>query len=268
MASKVPIESPQVTPHSSLIAPGTSNFGRKQPQVRVTKTSLERRGQQLFGPATFCKDTLWDGLGFQAGLFWLLSPLREPIQALAHKYRKRPSMFSVEFEKLMNRRCRQLEKDPSEAQNIAWFLEFRRRIDAAYAHVMPVPAGNRPSTLKTKHGSIPEGMSQRQLAALERLLCVLEILYNGERPTEIDFKGFLDILKTLGAHPAGRKPLEDFSKALAILRSGKYPKNPYHHICKELDPSYAAATSEMRRAKRDRVRSGVARLKKKQGLTK
>jgi hypothetical protein len=256
-----------MTEYSNLNPTGAGNVRQEQRQARATKVALTRRGQQL-GPAVLANDTYWDGLGLQAGYFWLLGPLRERIQALAHKYRKRPSIFSVELGKVLKRRTRQLEQDPSESQNIAWFMEFRRRIDEAYSRTIPQPAKDKSSRSIAKHDFIPEGMSRRQLAALERLLCVLEIVFSGGRPTEIDFKGFIDIFKTLAARPAGRKPSEEFSKALTILQLGKYPKDPYHHICKELDPTYAGASSEARRSKRDRLRSGVARLMKKQGLTK
>jgi hypothetical protein len=66
----------------------------------------------------------------------------------------------------------------------------------------------------------------------------------------------LKLMRTLGARRPGRKRLEIYAKALELRNAGQ----PFHQICKQLIPNYVIMSSAERRAKREQMRSGVARL--------
>jgi hypothetical protein len=79
-----------------------------------------------------------------------------------------------------------------------------------------------------------------------------------------DARMLLKVMRTLAARPPGRKRLEIYAKALE-LRNANWP---FHEICKQLVPNYAVMSSAERRAKREQVRSGVARLVRSLGQNK
>jgi len=73
---------------------------------------------------------------------------------------------------------------------------------------------------------------------------------------DADARMFLKVMRTLAAKPPGRKRLEIYAKALELRNLDQ----SFHQICKQLLPSYAIIPSAERRAKREQMRSGVARL--------
>jgi hypothetical protein len=111
----------------------------------------------------------------------------------------------------------------------------------------------------------PKQMSARQAqTVLEAAPLSTKLLTAPHDMQEADARMLLKVMRTLAARPPGRKRLEIYAKALELRNAGR----PFHQICKQLVPSYAIISSAERRAKREQMRSGVARLVRALGQNK
>ncbi len=264
----------QVQGQAPDVTTSTPPVAARADTVGVYRAAVERKAQQIFGPKMMGSDLAWDLMGLAAGRYWRLYPLRDRVQAIARKYRNRPAIFYREFHQILVQRDRKLAKDPSEHENIVRYKEFLRRVDEALALAMPSQ-----TVPKRTPGlpSFPEHFTPRQVEAVDLILHVMEAPLIGQPPAETNPKRFINAFKSLAALPAGRQQKGVYRKGLEILRSGKYPERPYHHICLELDPSYTmlrAASdgslhppSDVEQAKiRKAMKAGIRRLMKKKHI--
>jgi hypothetical protein len=230
----------------------------------VDRSAIERRAEQLFGLELWGSDLLWDSMGLQGGLCWLLCPLRQPIQTLTHKYQSRPATFLRQLSQLLRRRVRQVNRDPAERESLAWFAEYHRRVHEAVAAVTPHSAERtkpkRPA--RSPSFSLPDSLSLRQLQAIDELLPLVGAPFTGRALTEADPRKLLDSMKAFTVRPAGRKrtKAEYYAKGLELLESSHHRKT-IHDIVHELNPAYKNMSAVARRAERDRWRTGIARAR-------
>jgi hypothetical protein len=111
----------------------------------------------------------------------------------------------------------------------------------------------------------PKQMSARQArTVLEATPVLTKALTAPHDMQEVDARMLLKMMRTLAARPAGRKRLHIYVEALEIRNTGQ----TFHQICKQLVPNYAVMSSAERRAKREQIRSGVARLIKPRSQNK
>lgn len=103
----------------------------------------------------------------------------------------------------------------------------------------------------------PKQLSARQAqTVLDALPQFTKLLTASHGVQDADARMLLKVMRTLAARPPGRKRLEIYAKALELRNAAQ----PFHQICKQLVTSYAIMSSAERRAKREQMRSGVARL--------
>lgn len=108
----------------------------------------------------------------------------------------------------------------------------------------------------------PKNLSRHQIRALLKISSTMSML--ALAPEEIgplDGKPMLNLLQTLTARLGGRKPLEIYAKARELAKTN--PPMSFHRICLQLNPAYAGMTPAEKRSERERMRSGVTRLKRK-----
>lgn len=103
----------------------------------------------------------------------------------------------------------------------------------------------------------PKQLPQRKAeAVLEVAPRFTRLLAAPHEMQDADARAFFKIMRTLAAKPAGRKRSEIYVKGLDLRNRGK----SFHHICAQLVSDYGKMSSAERRAKREQMRSGVARL--------
>lgn len=111
----------------------------------------------------------------------------------------------------------------------------------------------------------PKQLSARQAqTVLEAAPQFTKLLTAPHEMQEADARLLLKMMRTLAARPPGRKRLEIYAKALELRNVGQ----PFHQICKQLVPEYSTVSSVERRARREQMRSGVARLVRAVGQNK
>jgi hypothetical protein len=237
-------------------------------ESQVNRASVERKVQQLFGPEVMGSDFTWDSMGLNAGRYWRLYPLRERVQTLARKYRKRPSTFYRKFQQILIQRDRKLAKDPSQSESIAWYNELRRRVNEALALALPQPTEETIPEQTAGLLLLPEHFTRRQVKAVDQILAVLEAPLIGRPPAVTNPKKVIDAFKSLVARRPGRPSEEQYDTALKILRSGKYPKRPIHYICLQLVPGYSGLPVLEQEKERRKMKAGIKRHEHLQKGTK
>lgn len=163
MVSKGLVNIPELTEPSSPSTTGPLKVGRGQRQPRVNPSALEREAQELCGPETFASEWFWDQLAVNAGLYWVLQPLRLRVQRLAGKFRHDPKVFWEKFERIRNQRIKSLIATPEGERDWVAFLYFCRQLDKHHEPMGELSPGTRPFTFT-------EGLSVRRLNAVKFLI--------------------------------------------------------------------------------------------------
>ena len=222
--TQVQAPAPEETPPSSPAASISSI-------TPVNRADVERRFQQFFTTEQFESDLFWDQMVVDAGRYWLLYPLREQMQALAREHFNKPDIFYRESLAVYKRHLSRLVKTRSGRKNIAWYNHFRQRVDNDLAASIPTPdqgkAKSRPPVLPR----LPDGISAKQLVALDCLLPILRAPYTGLPLTETPPKKVIAALKALTARTPGALRKEIYDKAYELKKSGKGA----NEICKILN---------------------------------
>lgn len=212
---------------------------------RANRQHLKRESDQVLGPLLWGSDLTWDSIGYNAGLYHLLWPLRRRIQVLAHKHRYRPAAFERELRKVFERYLRKVENEPWFQRNVAMYAGFRERVEKCLRE--PRSQGS-PSTL-------PWNCSERQLAAVAELIPLVRRLFEGRR-VKAKPKRLVGILSTLASAGPGRKPSPERIRILALDRQarehGKALLRPSEMAAKAF-PRYAAFSQHYRRKAQDFV---------------
>ncbi len=205
-----------------------------------TRATVQRK-IDVFPAEMFASDSFWEQMDCWARLLsrWTdLRLLRKPIQNMARKYRNNRATFQRRLERLISLHYRKLgvplKRSPEHTENTTTF---------------------------------PDGLSVRQLKAVDDSLVLFLSLLNGVPPSDSDGATIKRVFNALTARRAGRKrtkKAEYYVKALELLQSGKYSINPYHRISLELNPAYKDMAAPDRWMERDRLRKGIAREAQKQ----
>jgi hypothetical protein len=107
----------------------------------------------------------------------------------------------------------------------------------------------------------PEDVTTQQVRELLKMSPDLTKLFTAPVDlSKVDGKMLLKRLQTFTAKPPGRKPSEEFGRALELKRAGKN----IHEICFKLVADYEKMGSVAQRVAHQRIRSGISRLEQKE----
>jgi hypothetical protein len=246
-----------VPTETSPISPAAS-FSSTTP---VNRADVERKAQslcvQLLG-----SDHYWNCLALSAAKWWELSPLREAIKELVHKYRDNPAAFVLKLTTLRKDHHRRLARDPSQKENIAWYNELQRRVNESCAAMLPSPTENLRPERMDGLPTLPNDLPPWKLQAINFLLDMYEAIVTGRPPSEMDPKKLIEAFATIVARSAGRPGKYLNREAYKLVLSRKYENavSPYHCICEEIDPKYPGMSDNEKVKARRARREGVRRL--------
>jgi hypothetical protein len=244
-----------IEPSPSSAAESTSSDS--QAYRADVELKLQKLPCQILG-----SDHYWNCLALSAAKYWELGPLAEDIKKFARNYGDRPATFGRKLKKLRMANWRKLASDPSQKEQVAWYIELQRRVDESSAAMLPPCSEDAGPERRDSLPTLLKNFNDKKLQAALLLLDVLEAPLAGRRPAETNLKNFIDACEILAASPTGRPPEILNREAFKLVRSRKYEDaaSPYHCICEEIDPRYPGMShNEKMKARRAR-REGVRRL--------
>jgi hypothetical protein len=229
-----------------------------------SRSAVERKAQQFLGPDLFASEFLWNAIGFWGGVYWLLWPIREQLQAIGRKFREDPPRFWKKYSALVNRHFRKLASDPAQKEAIKWFTVFAHNVQA-YASMAEHPTRRNAGGSTDDLFSLPPRFSQKNADAATDLLSTLECVMKGQPQEDRHAvaKKVIGDFVALAKHPGGCPPKDDGKRALEIKRSGKYSQRTLHCICIEIVPGYLDMPSWKRDLQRRRIHAAMKRAERR-----
>jgi hypothetical protein len=243
--------------------------GEPDCKTPINRAAVEHKAQQL-RIEVFASNSTWDTWGMLVGLFLVLVPIRDRLQALARARNWRA------FKRLVDRQFSEVGEDPkwrSHLARLAWYYQRVR------GHAVQQQSEHRFTLLQ----ELPE----KKIAAFDEIVTLLTPSLTGSPITDDPRKQLRKLLSAVGmltAASAGRKPLGVLDAAQQLYGSArKYQVlGGIQRLCKEL--ARRARSGELRVSPDDeilrysdddlspdrrhrveqRIRSAINRRKKKQ----
>lgn len=260
----------------SSVLPSSQPPATPPAAAAVDKADVQRRVRKLPGQI-FGSDHWWNCFALSAAKYWELAPIAEDTKKLARKYGDDLATLQRELTRLRNKNWNKLVRDPSNKEQLAWYIELQSRVDKGCAAMLPPPTENAGPEHRDNLHTLPRNLSEKKLQAIVPVLDVFEAALACRPPAETDPKKLLDALGILAARPSGRPKKELYRKGLKILLSGTYPTRPWQHICQELLPDFTrfeiidgkksfVLSGPDRTKQRKSMKAGIKRAAKDQGI--
>jgi hypothetical protein len=223
-------------------------------QEPISDAELWRTATQTFDPVRVDSDSLFDAFGLMGSACFVLYSLQKELRWRGRKYAGNSPGFLASVFRLVEKRRK---TDARLDHNVRVALAFSKRIQMRIGE---------PTALESPW-SIPEGLSQRQRAALNAAFQSCARLFEGSTNAE-DGKQLLALFNAIAAGKPGPRPsplTEEIRKFYLAAPEGQKPTEG--ELANKFIPEYRSADGHQRRRIRgDVIRPAIRPISKKTKL--